>query len=170
MFLNSVLKATLSRDAFELYSSWGCTPFLNNLSCHFFFLLEYRALSQDCGDSKRKHQAESGYFSLECSKSESNWISSASCPNHSMLPAPSNAIGASRWTPSSLSLADSELNWHKGGSGEGRCGLIKQNYTILADLPKTKRLHHQEAFEKEHRRARSPGRAEVERIFGQERR
>ncbi|XP_026559167.1 uncharacterized protein LOC113438133 [Pseudonaja textilis] len=125
---------------------------------------ESRAMSQDCGDSRRKHQAESGYFSLECCKSESNWISSTSCPNHSMLPTPSKATGAS------LSLADSKLNFHKSGSNEGRCGLIKQNYTILADLPKAKRLRHQEAFEKEHSRARSPGRAEVERIFGQERR
>ncbi|XP_063165389.1 uncharacterized protein LOC134501477 [Candoia aspera] len=47
---------------------------------------------------------------------------------------------------------------------------MRHNYTVLADLPKAKRLHHQEAFEKEHSRARSPGRAEVERIFGQERR
>ncbi|KAL7982393.1 hypothetical protein Chor_009991 [Crotalus horridus] len=130
---------------------------------------ESRAMSQDCGDSRRKHQAESGYFSLECCKSESNWISSTSCPNHSMLPASINATGASRWTTSSLSLGDSELNWHKSGSSEDRCGLIRQNYTILADLPKAKRLH-QDTFEKDHSRAHSPGRAEVERIFGQERR
>ncbi|KAK9399947.1 TRIO and F-actin-binding protein [Crotalus adamanteus] len=130
---------------------------------------ESRAMSQDCGDSRRKHQAESGYFSLECCKSESNWISSTSCPNHSMLPASINATGASRWTTSSLSLGDSELNWHKSRSSEDRCGLIRQNYTILADLPKAKRLH-QDTFEKDHSRAHSPGRAEVERIFGQERR
>ncbi|KAM6437156.1 TRIO and F-actin-binding protein isoform 2-T2 [Liasis olivaceus] len=131
---------------------------------------ESRIMSQDYGNSRRKHQAESGYFSLECHKSESSWTSSASCTNHSMLPASSNATGASRWPTSSLSLADSELSWCKSASSEGRHGLMRQNYTVLADLPKAKRLHHQEAFEKERSRAHSPGRAEVERIFGQERR
>eukprot|EP00062_Callorhinchus_milii_P023811 gi/632983058/ref/XP_007908460.1/ PREDICTED: TRIO and F-actin-binding protein isoform X2 [Callorhinchus milii] len=55
-------------------------------------------------------------------------------------------------------------------------GLFRKDYSVLADIPKPKRIISREAFEQErkhlgqHRRTRSPGREEVERLFGHERR
>lgn len=46
----------------------------------------------------------------------------------------------------------------------------RQEYTVLADLPKPKRLGHGDAAERCGSRTLSPGRVEVERIFGCERR
>ncbi|KAF4799101.1 TRIO and F-actin binding protein [Turdus rufiventris] len=53
------------------------------------------------------------------------------------------------------------------GHSEGRHGLERQEYTVLADLPKPKRLSQRDAVGS---RTLSPGRVEVERIFGCERR
>ncbi|XP_061495053.1 TRIO and F-actin-binding protein isoform X1 [Rhineura floridana] len=131
-----------------------------------------RAVSQDQGDSRRQNQAESGYFSLERRKSEPSGASSPPRVGSSVLPARGGASRPGGWLPSSITSADSDQSWRTGGSSEGRHGLMRQEYTVLADLPKPKRLSHRQAFEKERSssRTRSPGRAEVERIFGQERR
>nr|XP_020643338.1 TRIO and F-actin-binding protein isoform X3 [Pogona vitticeps]XP_020643339.1 TRIO and F-actin-binding protein isoform X3 [Pogona vitticeps]XP_020643341.1 TRIO and F-actin-binding protein isoform X3 [Pogona vitticeps] len=132
-----------------------------------------RAVSQDHGDGKRKHQAESGYFSLERRKSEPSRASSPPRVSCSTLPAWGEGPGVGGWPTSSATSADSDLGWRTSGSGgEGRHGLMRQEYTALADLPKPKRLNHRQAFEKDYSgsRTRSPGRAEVERIFGPERR
>lgn len=60
---------------------------------------------------------------------------------------------------------------HSGGGGaEGRHGLERQEYTVLADLPKPKRLSQRDAVDRYGSRTLSPGRVEVERIFGCERR
>ncbi|XP_031796819.1 TRIO and F-actin-binding protein isoform X2 [Sarcophilus harrisii] len=60
------------------------------------------------------------------------------------------------------------------GNGEGRHNLEREEYTVLADLPPPKRLNQKEAVGKPNgsasNRTRSPGRTEVERIFGYERR
>ncbi|XP_026724321.1 TRIO and F-actin-binding protein [Athene cunicularia] len=56
------------------------------------------------------------------------------------------------------------------GSVEGRHGLERQEYTMLADLPKPRRLGHQNAVDRCGFRTLSPGRVEVEKIFGCERR
>ncbi|XP_042323029.1 TRIO and F-actin-binding protein isoform X2 [Sceloporus undulatus] len=133
---------------------------------------ECRAMSQDHRDSKRKPQAESSYFSLEHQKSDPNWASSPPCAGRSTLPVRYDAKAAGGWPASSVSSADSDMSWQTSGSSEGRHGLMRQEYTVLADLPKPKRLSHRQAFEKDRSssRTRSPGRAEVERIFGLERR
>ncbi|XP_049677416.1 TRIO and F-actin-binding protein isoform X2 [Accipiter gentilis] len=57
-----------------------------------------------------------------------------------------------------------------GGGTEGRHGLERQEYTVLADLPKPKRLGQRDAVDRCGSRTLSPGRVEVERIFGCERR
>ncbi|KAF7240627.1 TRIO and F-actin-binding protein [Varanus komodoensis] len=133
---------------------------------------ESKAMSQNQADSRRKHQGESGYFSLDRRKSEPSWASSHPQVGCSTLPVRSDATGAGRWPTSSISSADSDLSWRTSGSSESRRGLMKHEYTVLADVPKPKRLNHRQAFEKDRRNSRtcSPGRAEVERIFGQERR
>ncbi|XP_074077177.1 TRIO and F-actin-binding protein [Macrotis lagotis] len=60
------------------------------------------------------------------------------------------------------------------GNGEGRRNLEREEYTVMADLPPPKRLNQKEAMGKQNSnasdRTRSPGRSEVERIFGYERR
>ncbi|XP_040985390.1 TRIO and F-actin-binding protein isoform X4 [Aquila chrysaetos chrysaetos] len=64
-----------------------------------------------------------------------------------------------------------EPRGHPGGGGtEGRHGLERQEYTVLADLPKPKRLGQRDAVDRCGSRTLSPGRVEVERIFGCERR
>ncbi|XP_063011928.1 TRIO and F-actin-binding protein-like [Melospiza melodia melodia] len=57
-----------------------------------------------------------------------------------------------------------------GGAAEARHGLERQQYTVLADLPKPKRLGQRDAADRYGSRTLSPGRVEVERIFGCERR
>ncbi|XP_072512134.1 TRIO and F-actin-binding protein isoform X2 [Notamacropus eugenii] len=56
------------------------------------------------------------------------------------------------------------------GNGEGRRNMEREEYTVLADLPPPKRLNQKEAMGKQNGSAsdhtRSPGRTEVERIFG----
>lgn len=84
--------------------------------------------------------------------------------------------------PSSLSSSQSSLDseqstQHRGPAGAlGRAGRGGQGYAALADVPRAKRLNHREAFRSSQRRqevrarTRSPGREEVERLFGLERR
>lgn len=68
-----------------------------------------------------------------------------------------------------------------GGQGAERLGCTfafkaSRQYAALADIPKAIRISHREAFQVERRRlehrtrARSPGREEVARLFGNERR
>ncbi|KAL8221942.1 UNVERIFIED_CONTAM: hypothetical protein K2H54_074680 [Gekko kuhli] len=133
---------------------------------------EPKVVSQDHADKWRKPQAESGYFSLERRKSEPSCMSSPPPIGRSPLPVRGDASRTGGYPTSSISSADSNLSCHTSGRSEGQHGLMRQEYTVLADLPKPKRISHREAFEKERSssRTRSPGRAEVERIFGHERR
>uniref|UniRef100_A0A8C9U3Z2 Myosin phosphatase Rho interacting protein n=1 Tax=Scleropages formosus TaxID=113540 RepID=A0A8C9U3Z2_SCLFO len=97
-----------------------------------------------CGG--RKARVESGYFSLEKAKPDPQ---SPQPPRQLSLPSP---------------------------SGPGAPQSSSQKYVSLADVPRAKRLSHQEAFRSEKKwlerraRTRSPGREEVERLFGHERR
>ncbi|XP_016424594.1 myosin-2 heavy chain-like isoform X5 [Sinocyclocheilus rhinocerous] len=79
--------------------------------------------------------------------------------------------------PSSLSSSQSSLDSEQGpeshvGGASGRAGRGGQGYAALADVPRARRLNHREAFrsskERQELRARtrSPGREEVERLFG----
>lgn len=129
-------------------------------------------MSQTSGSSWPKHRIENGYFSLERRKSEPSQPASPPCASHSPFPSRSDSFGAGRRRTSSASSLNSETSWRTSGGGEGRHGLERQEYTVLADLPKPKRISHKEAFDRGRRssRTRSPGRDEVEWLFGSERR
>ncbi|XP_074797638.1 TRIO and F-actin-binding protein isoform X1 [Natator depressus] len=133
---------------------------------------ESSPVRQSAGDGWGKHQMESGYFSLERRKSDPTWVSSPPRASHSALPMLRDPIRTGRRLTSSVSSLDSDLPGYTRGGGEERHGLVRQEYTVLADLPKPKRISHREAFDQERSssRTRSPGQAEVERIFGYERR
>ncbi|XP_036405851.1 myosin phosphatase Rho-interacting protein isoform X7 [Megalops cyprinoides] len=81
---------------------------------------------------------------------------------------------ASSTTPTSAASWDG-----RGGGGVewlGGAGRAARDYASLSDVPKAKRLSHREAFRSDKKRqelrvrTRSPGREEVARLFGQERR
>lgn len=90
------------------------------------------------------------------------------CATAGSLPARSNLLGGGGHLAGS---GVRELRGHPSSGGtEGRPGLERQDYTVLADLPKPKRLSQQDAVDRGGSRTLSPGRVEVERIFGCERR
>lgn len=171
----------------------------------------------------RKVRVESGYFSLEKTKSEpspqsahhsqppqhlplsssasstslgapSSRYNSESEPQTSphqlsqdSLPSPCSLVSPSYSTiSSSQSSLDSEPSGATptregqggggGGGGGGRVGRSGREYAALADVPRVRRLSYREAFRSEKKRqelrarTRSPGREEVARLFGEERR
>ncbi|XP_055250916.1 TRIO and F-actin-binding protein [Moschus berezovskii] len=69
-------------------------------------------------------------------------------------------------------LGSSGGSWASAPPGEIRHNLEREEYTVLADLPPPRRLAQRELGPQgsNRGRTRSPGRAEVERLFGQERR
>ncbi|XP_078387807.1 uncharacterized protein LOC144669321 [Cetorhinus maximus] len=139
--------------------------------------------------SSRNTRVESGYFSLERAIQDSAHNPSPGArrtaetkgAGQSGSAAPGNAAGAgglhalSRLT-SSQSSFESESSWGAGSvaSSDGR--LLRREYTVLADIPKPRRIISRERLEQDTKqpgqriRTRSPGREEVERLFGQERR
>ncbi|XP_040512041.1 TRIO and F-actin-binding protein isoform X1 [Gallus gallus] len=112
-----------------------------------------------------KHRIESGYFSLEPRKPDPPWTPSAPRPGRSSSPGP----GSSRHLASSSRAGEPRGHPSAGGT-EGKRVLERQEYTVLADLPKPKRLGRGDAADRCGSRTLSPGRVEVERIFGCERR
>ncbi|XP_063748658.1 early endosome antigen 1 isoform X5 [Eleginops maclovinus] len=154
----------------------------------------------------RKVRVESGYFSLEKTKSEPSPQSALSPqsvqpPQHLPLSssASSSSLGALSPSYSTISSSQSSLDsepsgstptWEGrcggggstgsvgggGGGGGGRVGRPGREYTALSDVPRARRLSYREAFRSEKKRqelrarTRSPGREEVARLFGQERR
>ncbi|XP_029977521.1 myosin phosphatase Rho-interacting protein isoform X3 [Sphaeramia orbicularis] len=188
-----------------------------------------RTTSQDDGSTVstgRKVRVESGYFSLEKTKSEpapqleqhsqplqppqhlplSSSASSSSLgalspryssesepltspchPSQDPLPSPGDLVSPSYSTiSSSQSSLDSEPSSTAAPSWEGRSGGIScggsrvgrsgREYAALSDVPRARRLTYREAFRSEKKRqdlrtrTRSPGREEVARLFGEERR
>ncbi|XP_038156999.1 sporulation-specific protein 15 isoform X4 [Cyprinodon tularosa] len=170
----------------------------------------------------RKVRVESGYFSLEKTKSEPS-PQSAQPPQHLPLSssASSSSLGApaSRYnsesesqisphlpspkaliSPSSSTISPSQSSldsepssvtsptWEgrssSGGGGStrsistvgSRVGRSGKEYTALSDVPRARILSYKEAFRSEKQRqelrarTRSPGREEVVRLFGEERR
>ncbi|KAM4021761.1 uncharacterized protein ACNLHF_027076 [Anomaloglossus baeobatrachus] len=81
-------------------------------------------------------------------------------PSRAYLDPPT--LGVSRRLTSSTSSIDSECS-QRGSSS-------RTNYTTIADIPRAKRLRPDLATLSMKGRMRSPGKAEVERMFGQERR
>ncbi|XP_050953648.1 myosin phosphatase Rho-interacting protein isoform X12 [Labeo rohita] len=82
--------------------------------------------------------------------------------------------------PSSLSSSQSSLDSEQSpesrvGGASGRAGRGGQGYAALADVPRARRLSHRDAYRSTQKRqelrarTRSPGREEVERLFGRER-
>lgn len=172
----------------------------------------------------RKVRVESGYFSLEKTKSEPSpqtvqplqppqhlplSSSASSCslgapasrynsesepqtspyqPSQDPLPSPGTLVSPSYSTiSSSQSSLDSEPSsttptWEGHGSsggsigGGGRVGRSGREYAALSDVPRARRLNYREAFRSDKKRqelrarTRSPGREEVARLFGEERR
>ncbi|MGH0137459.1 UNVERIFIED_CONTAM: hypothetical protein FKN15_024601 [Acipenser sinensis] len=159
---------------------------------------DHRRVSVDHVGGGRKARVESGYFSLEKIKPESRppppqqlQITSPtrySYPNADTLtPCRSSEycdpfLTSHSPSPfSSQSSLDSEASsstQNSGASWEARSHPARstREYASLADIPKAKRISNRDAFQVEkkrleHRtRARSPGREEVARIFGTERR
>lgn len=129
---------------------------------------EHHPASQKPEESWPKHCIESGYFSLEHQKTNLPWASTPPHAPASSSPARSNPVGSGR------RLTGSQV-WEpcghpSSGGVEGRHGLERQEYTVLADLPKPKRLSQRDAVDRCSSRTLSPGRVEVEKIFGCERR
>ncbi|XP_010903302.2 centrosome-associated protein CEP250 isoform X4 [Esox lucius] len=114
-------------------------------------------------------------------------------PSSDPLPSPGTLVSPSYSTlSSSQSSLDSEpsssapsLDGRGGGGGSvgggfsgggGRMGRPARDYVELADVPRARRLCHREAFRSDKKRSelrartRSPGREEVARLFGLERR
>ncbi|XP_075890566.1 myosin phosphatase Rho-interacting protein isoform X5 [Nelusetta ayraudi] len=171
----------------------------------------------------RKVRVESGYFSLEKTKSEPSPTSAQHCqpplhlplsssasssslgalsprynsepepptspyqPSQDPLPSPGSLISPSYSTiSSSQSSLDSDPSgaspsWDGPGArdshdGGGRVGRPGREYAALSDVPRARRLSYREAFRSEKKRqelrarTRSPGRQEVARLFGEERR
>ncbi|KAJ4940709.1 hypothetical protein JOQ06_027004 [Pogonophryne albipinna] len=124
--------------------------------------------------------------------SESDSLTSPYPPSQDPLPSPGALVSPSYSTiSSSQSSLDSEPSgstptWEGrcggGGStgsvggGGGRVGRSGREYTALSDVPRARRMSYREAFRSEKKRqelrarTRSPGREEVARLFGQERR
>ncbi|XP_063748656.1 uncharacterized protein si:ch73-103b11.2 isoform X3 [Eleginops maclovinus] len=128
--------------------------------------------------------------------SESDSLTSPYHPPQDPLPSPGALVSPSYSTiSSSQSSLDSEPSgstptWEGrcggggstgsvgggGGGGGGRVGRPGREYTALSDVPRARRLSYREAFRSEKKRqelrarTRSPGREEVARLFGQERR
>ncbi|XP_045442387.1 myosin phosphatase Rho-interacting protein isoform X4 [Pipistrellus kuhlii] len=142
---------------------------------------EESAMSSDRMDCGRKVRVESGYFSLEKTKQD------LKAEEH---PLPQPVSPPSPSTPNNSSLGSLDVasqppahvdSSSPGGRGAERLGCTfafkaSRQYAALADIPKAIRISHREAFQVERRRlerrtrARSPGREEVARLFGYERR
>ncbi|XP_058891656.1 myosin phosphatase Rho-interacting protein-like isoform X2 [Acipenser ruthenus] len=159
---------------------------------------DHRRVSADHVGGGQKARVESGYFSLEKIKPESRppppqqlQITSPtrySYPNADTLtPCRSSEycdplLASHSPSPfSSQSSLDSEASsstQNSGASWEARSHPARstREYASLADIPKAKRISNRDAFQVEKKRleqrtrARSPGREEVARIFGTERR
>ncbi|XP_067997851.1 TRIO and F-actin-binding protein-like [Melanerpes formicivorus] len=118
---------------------------------------EHRPASQKSEESWPKHQ-----------KTDPPWASTPQRAATGSSLAHSDLLGGSRHLSSSR-VRESRGHPSSGGA-EGRHGLERQEYTVLADLPKPKRLGQRDAADRCGSRTLSPGRVEVERIFGCERR
>ncbi|XP_009663502.2 TRIO and F-actin-binding protein [Struthio camelus] len=132
---------------------------------------EYGPTGQKPEESWEKRRKENSYSSLEHRKSDPPWASSPPRASRSPSPARSDPPGTGGHLVFSSGSPTREPSGRPSSGGtDGRHGLERQAYTALADLPKPKRLSHREAFDRNSSRTLSPGRVEVERIFGCERR
>ncbi|XP_033908755.1 myosin phosphatase Rho-interacting protein isoform X8 [Acipenser ruthenus] len=160
---------------------------------------DHRRVSGDHAGGGRKARVESGYFSLEKIKPESRppppqqlQITSPTRYSYPDVDALTPCRSPeycdpflSSHSPSPFSSSQSSLDSEassstqtSGASWEARSHPARnmREYASLADIPKAKRISNRDAFQVEKKRleqrtrARSPGREEVARIFGTERR
>ncbi|XP_052452571.1 myosin phosphatase Rho-interacting protein isoform X15 [Carassius gibelio] len=127
-------------------------------------------------NTQRLRQSEEHVLALDSPPSSDATL----CP----LPSPdrlSSPNSHANVLPSSLSSSQSSLDSEQGpescvGGASGRAGRGVQGYATLADVPRARRLSHRDAYRSSQKRqelrarTRSPGREEVERLFGRERR
>ncbi|XP_075035284.1 myosin phosphatase Rho-interacting protein isoform X2 [Mixophyes fleayi] len=132
-------------------------------------------------DGGRKTRVESGYFSLEKTKDLKTEEQPLQSP-----PSPSTPNAPSRY--SVYDALDQEQDpFSPPGNSDcqqeddmreppGPLFIANREYAALADVPRARRITHREIFQVQRRRleqktrARSPGRDEVARLFGQQRR
>ncbi|XP_052452569.1 myosin phosphatase Rho-interacting protein isoform X13 [Carassius gibelio] len=126
-------------------------------------------------NTQRLRQSEEHVLALDSPPSSDATL----CP----LPSPdrlSSPNSHANVLPSSLSSSQSSLDSEQGpescvGGASGRAGRGVQGYATLADVPRARRLSHRDAYRSSQKRqelrarTRSPGREEVERLFGRER-
>ncbi|XP_071426906.1 myosin phosphatase Rho-interacting protein isoform X2 [Pithys albifrons albifrons] len=123
----------------------------------------------DCG---RKTRVESGYFSLEKTKQDSK-LEEQQLPPPPSPPSPSTPNNS---CPMHKDSSNRDVGRGAENSGRPLSFKASRQYTTLADVPKAIRISNREAFQVERKRlerrtrARSPGREEVARLFGNERR
>ncbi|KAM9126096.1 myosin phosphatase Rho-interacting protein isoform 3-T3 [Pangshura tecta] len=134
----------------------------------------------DCG---RKARVESGYFSLEKTKQDSK-LEEQQLPPPPSPPSPgtpNNSFSLNSLDSKSTYPTCKDSRCRDEGRGAERTDLslsfkASRQYATLADVPKAIRISNREAFQVERKRleqrtrARSPGREEVARLFGNERR
>ncbi|XP_017589559.1 PREDICTED: myosin phosphatase Rho-interacting protein isoform X7 [Corvus brachyrhynchos] len=134
----------------------------------------------DCG---RKTRVESGYFSLEKTKQDSK-LEEQQLPPPPSPPSPStpnnsfslNSLDSKSSCPMHKDSSNRDVGRGAEKSGRPLSFKASRQYTTLADVPKAIRISNREAFQVERKRlerrtrARSPGREEVARLFGNERR
>ncbi|XP_021267198.1 myosin phosphatase Rho-interacting protein isoform X5 [Numida meleagris] len=134
----------------------------------------------DCG---RKTRVESGYFSLEKTKQDSK-LEEQQLPPPPSPPSPStpnnsfslNSLDSKSSCPMHKDSSSRDVGRGAEKSGRPLSFKASRQYTTLADVPKAVRISNREAFQVERKRlerrtrARSPGREEVARLFGNERR
>ncbi|XP_075755832.1 myosin phosphatase Rho-interacting protein isoform X3 [Pelodiscus sinensis] len=134
----------------------------------------------DCG---RKARVESGYFSLEKTKQDSK-LEEQQLPPPPSPPSPStpnnsfslNSLDSKSTYPMGKDCSSRDRG--RGAERPDRSLSLKasRQYATLADVPKAVRISNREAFQVERKRleqrtrARSPGREEVARLFGNDRR
>ncbi|XP_043567712.1 myosin phosphatase Rho-interacting protein-like isoform X10 [Chiloscyllium plagiosum] len=129
-------------------------------------------------DSQQKKRVESGYFSLEKLKSETKHLITpprSSITSSSSCVSPSQSSFDSETSGATLSSIESSSSRVGEGSSHSPATRINLDYAKMADVPKAKRISDKQAFQankdQEQRfRTCSPGRAELTRLFGSERR
>nr|XP_009939730.1 PREDICTED: LOW QUALITY PROTEIN: myosin phosphatase Rho-interacting protein [Opisthocomus hoazin] len=132
----------------------------------------------DCG---RKTRVESGYFSLEKTKQDSKLEEQQAPPPPPSPSTPNNSFSLNSLDSKSSCPMHKDSSSRDVGRGAEKAGRplsfkASRQYTTLADVPKAVRISNREAFQVERKRlerrtrARSPGREEVARLFGNERR
>ncbi|KAM5151785.1 LOW QUALITY PROTEIN: uncharacterized protein ACMZJ9_010037 [Mantella aurantiaca] len=142
--------------------------------------LDGAMVNGDRVDGGRKTRVESGYFSLEKMKDLKSEEQPSPTP-----PSPSTPDAPSRY--SVYDAFDQEQDpFPPPGNGHcqpqeprtppGHLFLASKDYALMADVPRARRISHKDLFQVEKKRleqrsrARSPGREEVARLFGQRRR